>query len=162
MHTHKGIYCICLNNQGHLLTVEKSGGPYKNRLDLPGGTPESSESEWETVVREVLEETGYKVLTATKIGQRCYELPWNYKKWTLSQHTAVYYLCTIDETDKVDLANIPDQDSKGALWVDPELLKEEWCSPLVWETVRFISEQEIPSSIKTYQAWEVLLQPKYD
>lgn len=36
MHTHKGIYGICIDDKGHLLTVEKNGGPYKNRLDLPG------------------------------------------------------------------------------------------------------------------------------
>jgi 8-oxo-dGTP pyrophosphatase MutT (NUDIX family) len=92
MHTHKGIYCICKNDNGHLLTVEKSGGPYKNRLDLPGGTPEKNESEHETVIREVLEETGYTILTANRIGERCYEIPWNYKQWTHSHHTAVYYL----------------------------------------------------------------------
>jgi hypothetical protein len=44
MHTHRGIYCNCIDEIGRLLTIEKTGGPYKNRLDLPGGTPE--EEEW--------------------------------------------------------------------------------------------------------------------
>lgn len=161
MHTHNGIYCICTNDNGHLLTVEKNGGPYKNRLDLPGGTPESGETEIETVVREVLEETGYKVLTAVKIGERCYELPWEYKQWTLSQHTAVYYLCTVDENQKRILADIPDQDSDGVLWMDSESIKEGWCSPLVDEAVHFLLEKKIPAKRKSYHTWEVLQQPRY-
>ncbi|OOE12253.1 NUDIX domain-containing protein [Fictibacillus arsenicus] len=161
MHTHKGIYCICTNDNGHLLTVEKNGGPYKNRLDLPGGTPESGETEIETVVREVLEETGYKVLTAIKIGVRCYELPWTYKQWTYSQHTAVYFLCTVDENQKRILAEIPDQDSDGVLWMDSESIKEGWCSPLVIEAANYLLEKKIPAERKSYQTWEVLQHPRY-
>jgi 8-oxo-dGTP pyrophosphatase MutT (NUDIX family) len=161
MHTHRGIYCICINENGSLLTVEKSGSPYKNRLDLPGGTPEMDETERETVVREVLEETGYKVLSAVNIGERCYEIPWKYKHWTYSQHTAVYYLCTVDETNKNVLADIPDQDSKGALWVEAKLLKEDWCSPLVCEAACFMLDKRIPSELKAYSSWEVLLHQKY-
>jgi 8-oxo-dGTP pyrophosphatase MutT (NUDIX family) len=161
MHIHKGIYCICINDNGHLLTVEKNGGPYKNRLDLPGGTPENSETEIETVVREVLEETGYKVLTAVKIGERCYELPWKYKQWTFSQHTAVYYLCTVDENPKSSLADIPDQDSNGVLWTETESLKEGCSSPLVIEAAHYLLEKKIPAERKSYQTWEVLQLPKY-
>lgn len=161
MHTHKGIYCICTNDNNHLLTVEKNGGPYKNRLDLPGGTPESGETEIETVVREVFEETGFQVLTSVKIGERCYELPWKYKQWTLSQHTAVYYLCTVDESHKSSLADIPDQDSNGVLWLDTESLKEDWCSPLVYEALHFLLEKKIPAERKSYHKWEVLQQPRY-
>jgi 8-oxo-dGTP pyrophosphatase MutT (NUDIX family) len=161
MHTHKGIYCICINEDGHLLIVAKNGGPYKNRLDLPGGTPESGETEIETVVREVLEETGYQVLSAVKIGERCYELPWTYKQWTHSQHTAVYYLCTIDEINRISLAEIPDQDSNGVFWVDIESLKEDWCSPLVSEAIHYLSEKKIPAVRKSYHTWEVLQQPRY-
>jgi 8-oxo-dGTP pyrophosphatase MutT (NUDIX family) len=161
MHTHKGIYCICTNDNGYLLTVEKNGGPYKNRLDLPGGTPENGETESETVIREVLEETGYKVITVDKLGERCYELPWNYKQWTRSRHTAVYYLCKVDETIKVALADIADQDSNGVLWMDTKSLKEDWCSPLVIEAAHYLLEKKIPAERKSYQTWKVLQQPRY-
>jgi 8-oxo-dGTP pyrophosphatase MutT (NUDIX family) len=162
MHTHRGIYCICLNDNGKLLTVEKTGGPYKNRLDLPGGTPENGESEYRTAAREVLEETGYEVLSAKKIGERSYEIPWNYKHWTRSQHTALYYSCTVDDTKKEALAEIPDQDSKGALWINPADITEDWCSPLVWEAVHYLLENHIPSELKLYKSWEVLRQPGYE
>ncbi|MBY6036433.1 NUDIX domain-containing protein [Fictibacillus nanhaiensis] len=161
MHTHKGIYAICLNENGQLLVVKKCGGPYKNRLDLPGGTPEERESELETVVREVLEETGYTLSSAKRIGERCYEVPWNYKQWTFSHHTAVYYQCKVHETSKQKLADIPDQDSIGALWAEVDHLQEEWCSPLVWEAVQYSIEKEISSQMKTYRTWQVLQTPLY-
>ncbi|MFG6494432.1 NUDIX domain-containing protein [Fictibacillus sp. UD] len=150
------MYCICLNETGHLLVIEKNGGPYKNRLDLPGGTPEENESEYETVVREVLEETGYHVLSGVKLGERCYELPWNYKQWNLSRHTAVYYVCTIDEDYKLPIADIPLQDSIGIQWIEPQELIEDWCSPLVWEAVQYVSSKSLPTKRKTYHSWDVL------
>jgi 8-oxo-dGTP pyrophosphatase MutT (NUDIX family) len=161
MHTHRGIYFICLNDHGQLLTIEKGGGPYKNRLDLPGGTPEAGETDMETVRREVLEETGYAIQSADKIGERLYEIPWSYKQWTISHHTAVYFSGKIDESTKLLLADIPDQDSKGVLWIDPYQLLENWCSPLVWEAKQYILNNEISSKIKIYHAWNVLQTPEF-
>ncbi|MFS0729629.1 NUDIX domain-containing protein [Curtobacterium sp. 1P10AnD] len=46
---------------GRLVTVEKSRGPYTRWLDLPGGSPESGESELETLRRELMEECGVTV-----------------------------------------------------------------------------------------------------
>lgn len=92
---------------------------------------------------------------------RCYELPWNYKQWTRSRHTAVYYLCMVDETIKVTLADIADQDSNGVLWMDTKSLKEDWCSPLVIEAAHYLLEKKIPAERKSYQTWEVLQQPRY-
>ncbi|WP_082820551.1 NUDIX domain-containing protein [Fictibacillus phosphorivorans] len=161
IHTHRGIYCICFNENGHLLVIEKNGGPYKNRLDLPGGTPEENETEYETVTREVLEETGYSIVSGVKLGERRYELPWKYKQWNLSQHTAVYYLCTIEPDSKIPIADIPLQDSIGLQWVDPHRLKEEWCSPLVWEAVHYVKSKSLPARRKTYHSWEVLKQTLY-
>lgn len=91
-----------------------------------------------------------------RLGERCYELPWNYKKWTLSQHTTVYYVCTIDADSKMPIADIPLQDSIGIQWVEPHDLMEDWCSPLVWEAVQYVSSKRIPVHMKTYHSWEVL------
>ena len=43
------------------MCIKKVRGPYKNRFDLPGGSQNTSEGFTETLVREFLEETGYKV-----------------------------------------------------------------------------------------------------
>ncbi|TVW57973.1 phosphohydrolase [Streptococcus pneumoniae] len=33
---HFGVYCVCFEN-GKLLCIEKTRGPYQHRYDLPGG-----------------------------------------------------------------------------------------------------------------------------
>ena len=55
---HFGVYGICLQ-EGKLLCIEKTRGPYQHRFDLPGGSQEIGEGLTETLQREVLEETGY-------------------------------------------------------------------------------------------------------
>ena len=55
---HFGVYGICFEN-GKLLCIEKTRGPYQHRFDLPGGSQELGEGLTETLKREVLEETGY-------------------------------------------------------------------------------------------------------
>ena len=55
---HFGVYGVCYED-GKLLCIEKTRGPYQNRFDLPGGSQELSEGLTETLKREVLEETGY-------------------------------------------------------------------------------------------------------
>ena len=57
---HFGVYGICFEN-GKLLCIEKTRGPYQHRYDLPGGSQEVGEGLTETLIREVLEETGYKL-----------------------------------------------------------------------------------------------------
>ena len=57
---HFGVYGICFEN-GKLLCIEKTRGPYQHRFDLPGGSQELGEGLTETLEREVLEETVYKL-----------------------------------------------------------------------------------------------------
>ena len=56
-----GIYGVCIKDN-KVLCIKKVRGPYKNRYDLPGGSQKTSEGFTETLVREFLEETGYKVI----------------------------------------------------------------------------------------------------
>ena len=55
---HFGVYGVCYEN-GKLLCIEKTRGPYQHRFDLPGGSQELGEGLTETLKREVMEETGY-------------------------------------------------------------------------------------------------------
>ena len=57
---HFGVYGTCFEN-GKLLCIEKTRGPYKHRYDLPGGSQQLGEGLTETLIREVMEETGYTV-----------------------------------------------------------------------------------------------------
>ena len=49
-----GIYVV----DGKLLVINKNGGPYINRFDLPGGSLEEGETLSEAMKRKFLEEKG--------------------------------------------------------------------------------------------------------
>ncbi len=55
----RGIYAIILK-QDSILLIKKNRGSYKGKFDLPGGKPEYRETPTETLIREILEETGVK------------------------------------------------------------------------------------------------------
>lgn len=57
---HFGVYAVCFEN-GKLLCIEKTRGPYQHRYDLPGGSQQLGEGLTETLIREVMEETGHTV-----------------------------------------------------------------------------------------------------
>ena len=57
---HFGVYGVCFEN-GKLLCIEKTRGPYQHRYDLPGGSQQLGEGLTETLTREVMEETGFTV-----------------------------------------------------------------------------------------------------
>ncbi|PTI33663.1 hypothetical protein BU074_13415, partial [Mammaliicoccus vitulinus] len=57
---HIGIYGVCFE-QNKLLCIKKNAGPYRGRFDLPGGSQKNDEGLTETLQREILEETGYKL-----------------------------------------------------------------------------------------------------
>ena len=57
---HFGVYAVCFEN-GKLLCIEKTRGPYQHRYDLPGGSQHLGECLTETLIREVMEETGFTV-----------------------------------------------------------------------------------------------------
>ncbi|MCB1149291.1 MAG: NUDIX domain-containing protein, partial [Chlamydiia bacterium] len=64
MKTHTGFYALIYQDSA-LLTILKSRGPYIDTYDLPGGRPEMGEEPFQTLQREVLEETGVLVMEAT-------------------------------------------------------------------------------------------------
>lgn len=64
MTRHWGIYAIVIQSDAALL-VQKARGPYTGLWDLPGGSPEHAESPLQTLTRELLEETGLHLASAT-------------------------------------------------------------------------------------------------
>ncbi|BDR60547.1 hypothetical protein KIM322_08080 [Lactobacillus xylocopicola] len=85
-----GCYGIIADQQ-KLLVIKKTGGPYINRYDLPGGSLEDGEALTEAVVREVREETGLTALAFKQVGVTSFKYPWDYESWHYNQHICVLY-----------------------------------------------------------------------
>lgn len=62
-----GVYGIYVDDH-KLLLINKNGGPYKYRYDLPGGSLEEGESLTEAMVREFKEETGIDIAISEALG----------------------------------------------------------------------------------------------
>ena len=70
-HRHFGSYGLIID-EDRILLIRKSRGAYTGKLDLPGGSFEHGESPLETVKREIMEEVGVNVLSATLVdGDSC-------------------------------------------------------------------------------------------
>jgi ADP-ribose pyrophosphatase YjhB (NUDIX family) len=157
-HRHLGGYGICLNND-KLLVISKGGGPYIGRYDLPGGTIEANESLISAVQREFLEETGITVEIVENVGVCDYLVPYEFisRGTTHVHHVAVFYLVQVIGGT---LAQYPekfeDQDSLGALWVPVNEITVDNSSPLVLQTVEWLTTRKLSFDFKRLDSWVVL------
>jgi len=151
-----GVYgIIAANNK--LLVINKNGGPYIKRYDLPGGSLDEGESVSEAVVREVKEETGLTVLHFEQLGTISFIYPWKYQHFTWNNHVCVFY--SIDDysgTPRSKVSQFVGQDSVGSEWVDVEDLNLENSSPLVLKAKEFVLLKKFVVTDTKYSHWNVL------
>ena len=153
---HFGVYGVCYEN-GKLLCVEKTRGPYQNRFDLPGGSQELGEGLTETLKREVLEETGYTLSDYS--NPRIYDvLVQEDGQDFVVHHIMAFYDVVFDfESSQKSLPHeVLDgsNDSAKAVWVPIEQMTQENASPLVLKVkaeLRGFPELELTS----YRNWKV-------
>lgn len=153
---HFGVYGICFEN-GKLLCIEKTRGPYQHRFDLPGGSQEVGEGLTETLKREVLEETGYTLNSYS--NPRIYDIIVREEgKDFAVHHIMAFYDIVLDfegyqqslPQEVLDGSN----DSANTVWVPIEQMTQENSSPLVLkvkEELRGFPELELTS----YRNWKV-------
>lgn len=149
-----GVYGICVQD-GKLLVINKNGGPYKNRYDLPGGSLEEAESLSVAMKREFLEETGFKIEIIKNIGVIDFILPWEWKEFTDVHHICVYYLVKIIGGESIEPVQFEGQDSLGAVWVSEQDINENNSSPLVLKAFDWINNDQLGIDVKLYDTWEV-------
>ena len=130
---HFGVYGVCYEN-GKLLCIEKTRGPYQHRFDLPGGSQELGEGLTETLKREVLEETGYTLIRYC--NPRIYDVLVQEEGQDFTvHHIMAFYDIVLDfEGSQKSLPHeVLDgsNDSAKAIWLPLEQLTEENASPLV-------------------------------
>ena len=114
--THIGVYGLLIEND-KILLIKKAEGPYKNKLDLPGGSFKFKETPEEALKREFKEETNLDVNDF-----KLYDVDSVYTTWkwndvdTITHHIGIFYKITkyqnsIKENIDLDKDN---NDSLGA------------------------------------------------
>ena len=149
-----GVYGICVRD-GKILVIEKRRGPYRGRYDLPGGKIESGESLFETIRREVLEETGFSVESAESLGLCEFLVPWNSPGGEYLHHISLFFAITIHSTPPTNLASFDGQDSAGSAWIPIDQCTEGNVSPLVTQAVRWYSFGAFPTELQRLDNWEI-------
>ena len=116
-----GAYGLIIDN-GKILLIKKSGGPYDGKLDLPGGTIEFCEKPEETLKRELLEEVGIETLEYELFDADSVAFEWQFKEDILVKvhHTGIFYkvLNYKNEIKKVVEIDEVNDDSLGAEFYD--------------------------------------------
>ncbi len=149
-----GVYGICYEN-GNLLVINKNGGPYINRYDLPGGSLEEGESLATAMKREFLEETGLEIEITQNVGVTDFMLPWEWKKFTDVHHIAAFYQVKVVSGELTKPLQFEGQDSLGALWVSKEDMTGDNASPLVHKAFEWIKNQQLGINVELYEHWVV-------
>lgn len=154
-HRHIGVYGICLH-EGKLLVIRKSRGPYRGRLDLPGGSLEPNEGVTAAVIREVAEETGVRVDVVRHVGVCDFFVGWARDDYSHEHHIAMLYetRCIGGEA-ATEVDDFDGQDSSGALWMSPEELSPEEASPALLEAVKWLQTGQLALDTQRFDGWVI-------
>jgi len=126
--THLGVYGV-LEKDGRILLIKKSRGPYKGKLDLPGGKLEHGESVEKGLKREFIEETGVIVNSIEQINNLTTVAEFTDERGNISMfHVGLIYKVT-DFDDSNLLKDMDDEDSLGAEWYTISKLRSDELSP---------------------------------
>lgn len=135
--THTGVYGI-IRRGDEILVIKKARGPYTGLYDLPGGSPERGETQLETVVREIKEETSCEAVSCEKLTTETIlfsDFTKEYGQTGVLQHTGSLYLVDI----KGDPSTVGDGlDSNGALWMNMNVLSKQNATPFVLMAIEMI------------------------
>ena len=153
---HFGVYGICYEN-GKLLCIEKTRGPYQHRFDLPGGSQEEGEGLTETLKREVLEETGYTLNSYS--NPRIYDVLVHEEGQDFAVHHIMAFYDIVLDLERSQ-KSLPHEvldgsnDSAKTIWISLEQLTEENASPLILKVKAEL--RGFPELDKTsYMNWKV-------
>lgn len=89
---HLGTYGLIIEND-EILLINKKGGPYDGKLDLPGGTIEFCERPEDALKRELVEETKIKIKDFELFDADSVSFTWQYNKEKTFKvhHIGIFY-----------------------------------------------------------------------
>ena len=124
---HLGVYGLVIKGE-EVLLIKKAVGPYKGKLDLPGGTVNFGERPNETLIREFDEETGLAITDYSLFDVDSVKFLYKENdKSIMVHHVGIFYkilgyVNDIKENISVDLVN---DDSLGAGFYKISSLRKE-------------------------------------
>lgn len=153
-HQHFGVYGVNLK-EDKLLCIQKNAGPYQNRYDLPGGSQEEGEGLTETLIREVLEETGHRVSEYKNC--RVYDSFVKSEADHTVHHIFVLYDVELFEDEEAIPETVADgkNDSDGINWVAVKELTINNSSPLILKVLEERNKNKNVLEKTTFLSWEV-------
>ncbi len=120
---HLGIYAIIEEGQ-NILLVKKSRGPYRGMWDLPGGRPAHGETIFQTLKREIKEETGIELVEAIPHSNQAFLVEYHDGEAVTSlHHTCLIYKAVNFDSSNFQ-ANINEEDVAGCAWVEKSRLRQ--------------------------------------
>ena len=122
-----GAYGIIINDNKVVL-IKKNKGPYKGKLDLPGGGIKHHERPEDTLRRELKEEVGIEVQKFELYDADSVTFEWPYEDKILDgHHIGIFYkiLEYTGEVQEVMEINEDNDDSLGAKYYDIKSLEKE-------------------------------------
>lgn len=123
-HRHLGVYGLIIED-GKILLIKKANGPYKGKLDLPGGSIEFGEKPEDTLKREIEEETGIMIDKYTLFdANSVINLYLNIKE----QHMGIFYKILSFKGDikkEINLDNNNDDSLGSEFYIINDLKKEQ-------------------------------------
>ena len=118
MNPSSAVVAFITNDKGELLVERRKMEPAKGTLDLPGGFSDILETAEESIVREVMEETGLKVTSAKYL----FSLPNVYRYSGLDVQTLdLFFACEVEDQEQLQAMD----DAAECLWLKPEDIHTE-------------------------------------
>lgn len=129
---HLGAYGLIIKER-KIVLIKKKGGPYNEKLDLPGGTIEWGETPEQTLIRELNEEVGIDVTNYELFDANSVVLEWMHKEELEKVHHLGIFYKILDynndvlEKNKIDEKN---DDSLGARFYEIDKLRKNELSDI--------------------------------
>lgn len=141
VHSHFGVYALIQSKKSNsVLVIEKARGPYTGRYDLPGGSPEGQELLEETLVREVMEETGCDILEMKQLAALSAKFSYSRDKTdALLRHIGVIYEAQVSADIKLDADG---EDSLGCRWVSIDELTDDNATPFIFMAIEAVEKRD--------------------